>query len=300
MKKVFGERTVLKLIILIGIFALLFSNLQAQNTNSALNELDSRIELEFGFSKSSVAHYLREHEYSAPLSESITQFRMASMYGYYLDGRSGGDPQWLIIAEPLREVSNPDIFKYLSNDDCDAIAQFLEEHEYKNDPQITEEDIAPLVERLKEAVNQYIAQSSKPTDFSFKGTTFYYGEYGYDVTSRVEAINSILSTVPVGEKIVIECHVGPKNGVYCIFDTVSKSFEADLKGNHLIWYNDDITTAIYSFWSDVYTYDGSIIKSYDLAENEFIYDLAFSDNNTKLNVTIVCDDGTERMDIIDL
>ena len=48
------------------------------------------------------------------------------------------------------------------------------------------------------------------------------------------------------------------------------------------------------------TYDGSIIKSYDLAENESIYDLAFSDHNTKLIVTITCDDGTERTDIIDL
>ena len=158
MKKIFGERPFLKLIMLVGVFALLFSNLQAQNTISALNELDSRIELEFSFSKSSVAHYLKEHEYSAPLSESITQFRMATMYGYYLDGRSGGDPQWLILAEQLREVNNPDIFKYLSNDDHEVIAQFLEEHEYKNDPEITEEDIAPLVERLKGAVNKYISE----------------------------------------------------------------------------------------------------------------------------------------------
>ena len=142
--------------------------------------------------------------------------------------------------------------------------------------------------------------SSNPTDFSFEGITFHYGEQDYNVASRVEAINSILSAVPVGERIVVACHAGPKNEVYCIFDTVNKAFVNDLKGNHLIWYNDDITTAIYSFWSDIYTYDGSILKSYDLAENEFIYDLAFSDNHTKLIVTIICDDGTERTDTIDL
>lgn len=99
---------------------------------------------------------------------------------------------------------------------------------------------------------------------------------------------------------MIECHVGPQNGVYCVFNTVSESFEEDIFGNHLIWYSDDITTAVYSFWSDIYTYDGNIIKSYDLSENEFIYELAYSDNNTKLNVTIVCDDGTKRIDVIDL
>lgn len=137
-------------------------------------------------------------------------------------------------------------------------------------------------------------------DFSFEGTTFYYDGQSYDVTSRVEAINSILSAVPVGEKIVIECHVGPKNGVYCVFDTVGRSFETDIFGNHLIWYNDDITTAVYSFWSDIYSYDGNIIKSFDFVEDEFIYDLTFSDENTQLIVTIVCGDGTEEIDIIDL
>ena len=141
---------------------------------------------------------------------------------------------------------------------------------------------------------------SNLTDFSFEETTFYYGKHDYDVTSRSKSINSILSAVPVGEKIIVACHAGPKNEIYCIFDTVSKSFVADLKGNHLIWYNDDITTAVYSFWSDIYTYDGSIVKSYDLAENELIYDLALSDNNTKLIVTITCDNGSERTDVISL
>lgn len=109
-----------------------------------------------------------------------------------------------------------------------------------------------------------------------------------------------MSVTPAREKLVIECHVGPKNSIYCIFDTKSKCFDTDLTGNHLTWYNNDITTSVYSFWSDVYAYDGSIIKAYDLAENEFIHDLAFSDHDTKLNVTIICDEGTERIDTIDL
>lgn len=151
-----------------------------------------------------------------------------------------------------------------------------------------------------QAPTDEILQSSELNEFSFEGTIFHYGEQSYDVTSRVAAVNCILSAVPVGEKIVIECHVGPKNGVYCIFDTVSGSFETDISGNHLIWHSDDITTAVYSFWSDVYTYDGEIIKSYDLEGNEFIYDLSYSDDYAKLKVTILCDDGTEKIDIIDL
>ena len=112
--------------------------------------------------------------------------------------------------------------------------------------------------------------------------------------------NTHQSAIPVGEKIVVECHVGPKNGVYCIFDTASESFETDILGHHLIWHSDDITTAVYAFWSDVYAYDGSVLKTYELTENEYIVDLAFSDDHTKLNVTIRGADDTEKTDIIDL
>lgn len=137
-------------------------------------------------------------------------------------------------------------------------------------------------------------------DFSFTGTTFYYDGQSYDVTSCVEAIDSITSALPVGDKIVVECHAGPKNGVYCIFDTGSHAFEANIIGNNLTWRGDDITTAVYSFWSDIYSFDGAIIKSYDLAEDEFISNLTLSDDNAKLLVTIESDSSPEEIDMIDL
>ena len=99
------------------------------------------------------------------------------------------------------------------------------------------------------------------------------GKHSYDLSSRVEAINGILSAVPVGGKIV---------------------------GHHLIWHSDDITTAVYAFWSEIYTYDGSVLKTYDLTENEYISGLAFSDDHTKLNVTIRGEDDIEKTDIIEL
>ena len=71
-------------------------------------------------------------------------------------------------------------------------------------------------------------QTSEQARFSFEGTVFHYGNHDYDVSARNQSINSILSAVPVGQKIVIKCHVGPKNGVYCIFDTESESFDEDI------------------------------------------------------------------------
>ena len=124
------------------------------------------------------------------------------------------------------------------------------------------------------------------------------------MTLRSPSINSILSAVPVGDKVVVECHVGPHNGVYCIFDTASETFEKDIVGHDLIWHSDDVTTAVYAFWSEVYTYDGRLIKSYDMDElavgGGMIYEMEFSDDHTKLYVTIVYGDGAELTDIVDL
>lgn len=120
--------------------------------------------------------------------------------------------------------------------------------------------------------------TSEPAEIPFEETIFHYGDHDYDVSTRIPSVNGILSVVPVGQKILIECHSGPKNGGYCIFDTVSKSFDEDIMGTHLVWYNDDITTSVYSFWSEIHTYDGSVIKNDDLAEDAYIYDLAFSDD----------------------
>ncbi len=138
--------------------------------------------------------------------------------------------------------------------------------------------------------------SAAPGQFSFEGTTFFYDGTG----CALKSITGIEAATPVGDKIVVTGHDGPKNGIYFIFDTESKSFVAELVGHHLIWHDDDITTAVYAYWSDVCTYDGTVIKSYGLPENAWIYDLAFSDDYTKLTVTIVCDDGTAREDIIEL
>ena len=46
--------------------------------------------------------------------------------------------------------------------------------------------------------------------------------------------------------------------------------------------------------------DGSIIKSYNFTENEYVADLEFSDDNTKLIATIYSIDGNDRSDTIEL
>lgn len=53
------------------------------------------------------------------------------------------------------------------------------------------------------------------------------------------------------------------------------------------------TTAVHLFCLEIHTYDGNVIKTYNLAEDSHVYDLTFRDNYAKLDVTIAHDDGTE-------
>ena len=135
---------------------------------------------------------------------------------------------------------------------------------------------------------------------TFEGTMLFYKDRPYDVTLQNRAINSISSAIPAGEKLVVECHVGPQNSVYCIFDTVSRSFDGHITGNNLVWYDDNVETSVYAFGTEIYTYDGRLIKSYEFEENEYIYQMEFSDDHTKLNVEIMYIDGATQIDIIDL
>lgn len=137
-------------------------------------------------------------------------------------------------------------------------------------------------------------------EFSYEGTVFRYGERSWDLAERVPSATAILSVRPVGDKLLVECHCGPKNGVYCVFDPAGGSFGEEITGNHLIWYGDDLTTAVYSFWSEVRTYDGTVLRDFDLPEEEYIYHLAFSEDRTRVSVTIVKDDGTDRTELIGL
>lgn len=145
------------------------------------------------------------------------------------------------------------------------------------------------------------ACSRQPLQYSFEDTTFYYGDREYDISAHGD-VNGILSCAPVGKYIVIEGHVGPNNGIYCIFNTETQNFEQDIAGNHLIWHDDDITTAVYTFGNDICAYDGSVIATCDLAEDEYIYELEFVENNSRLKVTIQNVDGNVdlRTEIIDL
>ncbi len=132
------------------------------------------------------------------------------------------------------------------------------------------------------------------------GTTFLYDSAEYDLSQRNSAINAITNQYQIGDYLVFEGHTGPQNGVYCIFNTVTQTFEPDIQGANLTWYGNDIRSIVYSFWSDVYAYDGTLLASLPLNEGDHINGLRYLDNPTQLEVQIMTASGDSYTELIRL
>ena len=134
-----------------------------------------------------------------------------------------------------------------------------------------------------------------PENFSISGTVFSYGEENWDLAEQSPAITSLLDCDAVGQYVVITGHGGPKNARYFIFDTESRSFSNTFIGTHLVWQYDDLSTAAYVDGSSILSIEGRTLAELDLAENESVYDLSYSQDGTVLTATIVSSEETERM-----
>lgn len=138
----------------------------------------------------------------------------------------------------------------------------------------------------------FIAAHAEPP-YRTEGTVFIYHGEPYDLTEQSPSINAITQVRRAGKYYVIEGHVNPNNSVYCVFDTETERFIKKLTGANLIWQGDDLTTAVYSFWSEILDYKGNTVASCDLSEGEYIYSLGFDDDGAVL-AAIMGVDGTLR------
>ena len=124
-------------------------------------------------------------------------------------------------------------------------------------------------------------------DFSISGTVFFYGDESWDLAEQSPAITSLLNCDAVGQYVVITGHGGPKNALYFIFDTESRSFSNAFIGTHLVWQYDDLSTAAYVDGSNILSIDGRTLAELDLAENEYVYGLSYSQDGTVLTLSLI-------------
>ena len=151
---------------------------------------------------------------------------------------------------------------------------------------------AELRDYLLECIS---ASNAAEEDFSISGTVFSYGGESWDLAEQSPTITSLLGCDAVGQYVVITGHGGPKNAFYFIFDTEIRRFSNAFVGTHLVWQNDDLSTAVYAYGGNILSIDGRTLAELDLVENEYVYDLVYSQDGTVLTVSIVSNEETERI-----
>jgi len=166
-----------------------------------------------------------------------------------------------------------------------------------SDPSISGSILALITSNGAESALREPAQEID-LDYEIDNAQFIYESKQYDLSERNSQINEITDCFQIGKYLVLEGHTGPKHNVYCVFNTDTQTFEKDIMGANLTWYNNDINTVVYSYWSQVFTYDGRCLASYELNESEYIYSLEYSEDGTQIHALIVSNAEDERTEII--
>ena len=126
----------------------------------------------------------------------------------------------------------------------------------------------------------------KPEAVTLQGLTLTCNGHAYDLTERSPAITAVTRMEWVGEQLLLECHTSPKNNLYLVFDPQTETFVKELAGTNLIWKGEDLTTAVYAFWGDICTWDGTVLATVDLGADGYVSGLSFTDDGDQVEVTV--------------
>jgi len=80
-----------------------------------------------------------------------------------------------------------------------------------------------------------------------------------EVSELCSTVDQITDCRRAGDWIVVDCHVDPMFFAYEFYNIRSGSFEYEIKGANLTWTGDDLTTAVYSLYNDVYDFWGNFV-----------------------------------------
>ncbi|MBO4903094.1 MAG: hypothetical protein J5518_09905 [Lachnospiraceae bacterium] len=113
--------------------------------------------------------------------------------------------------------------------------------------------------------------------FSYSGTVFKVDNYEIDMRDHVPLTDQIMNCTQVGNWIIVDCHVNPQFGMYEFYNTLSGDIEYEIQGSLLTWRDDDLSTAVYAVYNQIYDIWGHMIGWVDAGE---VYELAWLDDET--------------------
>lgn len=150
---------------------------------------------------------------------------------------------------------------------------------------------------LTSEVQRWYCVSPKTIRVAMDDTTIYIDRKSWDFAEQYPSLKGFEDIGTAGNYFVAFGSLGEKNDLYVVFNFVAGTLLKTFPGNNLIWQGDDLSTAAYSYRSDVYALNGTKLAALDLASGEEISGLAFAPDGVSIIAAISGKSGERKVTV---
>lgn len=150
---------------------------------------------------------------------------------------------------------------------------------------------------LTSEVQRWYCVSPKTIRVAMDDTTIYIDRKSWDFAEQYPSLKGFEDIGTAGNYFVAFGSLGEKNDLYVVFNFVAGTLLKTFPGNNLIWQGNDLSTAVYSYWSDVYALNGTKLAALELASGEEISGLAFAPDGVSIIATVSGKSGERKVTV---
>lgn len=150
---------------------------------------------------------------------------------------------------------------------------------------------------LTSEVQRWYCVSPKAIRVAMDDTTIYIGRKSWDFAEQYPSLKGFEDIGTAGNYFVAFGSLGEKNDLYVVFNFVAGTLLKTFPGNNLIWQGDNLSTAVYSYWSDIYALNGTKLAALELASGEEINGLAFAPDGVSIIATVSGKSGERKVTV---
>lgn len=150
---------------------------------------------------------------------------------------------------------------------------------------------------LTSEVQRWYCVSPKTIRVAMDDTTIYIDRKSWDFAEQYPSLKGFEDIGTAGNYFVAFGSLGEKNGLYVVFNFVAGTLLKTFPGNNLIWQGSDLSTAVYSYWSDIYALNGTKLAALELASGEEISGLAFAPDGVSIIATVSGKSGERKVTV---
>lgn len=150
---------------------------------------------------------------------------------------------------------------------------------------------------LTSEVYRWYCVSPRKLTATLDSTTVSFGKKSWDFAGQYPSLSGFEGSETVGNYLVVTGRLGKKNDLYVVFNAIDGTLLKTFPGNNLIWQGNDLSTAVYSYWSDVYALNGTKLAALELASGEEISGLAFAPDDVSIIATVSGKSGERKVTV---